>query len=342
MESLEVLVDRARLDLPDVEERELCESYVVALQRLADCTDDPLYRLEMTRSTALLIDNVLQAKQRFLAWARETDVGVGGSTLLGLVSSIIARSRRVEAMHNVDEVLLVEDSSELPDALSALTCEEREDLAVLALASTIGVPVSASGDGQTDTRQLITRLSLGVSVEGNAAGKALVSCQGEDRSCEFLVPCVFVGDMDTFVEETDPVMVWLSAAGNVERYALAVNLMTLQIARSNMQTVVYSQWRFGSKFLEYAKDGGFLDQRDAAEGLVEKMAYAILGTTRMGNARGLRVNKKKGSRDRRRGKDKSKHANTGKTARLNYWKCANGSLEFGAPCALHDKQVLPD
>jgi len=342
MENLEVLVDRARLDLPDIGERQLCESYVVALQRLADCIDDPLYGFEMTRSTALLIDNVSQAKQRFLAWAREADIGVGGGTLLGLVSSIIARSRRVEAMLNVDEVLIVEDHSELPDALSALTVKEREDLAVLALASTIGVRASASGDGQADTRELITRLSLGVSVEGSAAGKAMVSCRGEDRSCDFHVPCVFVGDMDTFLEKMDPVTVWLSAAGNVERYTLAVNLMTLQIARGTMQTVVYSRWQFGSKFFECAKNGGFLDQRDAAEGLVEEMAYAILGTTRMGNTRGLRVNKKKGSRDRMRGKDKSKHANIGKSARLNSWKCGDGSLEFGAPCALHDKQVLPD
>ena len=257
MERLEILLDRARLDLPPADDTGTCGSYVRALDQLAEFSRGSTYRLETTCQCALLFDDVRETKLRFMSWSKNSGVCVSGDTILNLVSGIVGRAGRIEASHCVDGVLFLEGYGEIPRDLPLVNDDERQDLVSLAVISTVDPSNPDSSGEERELRYFITRLPPGVAVNGEITGSALVFRGNQEQPRQFRVTCLFTGDPETFLDMLDPTGVWLSSAGTEEKLVLVVSLTTVQIARANGLRPKYGEWRLGQDFLKLAKHGGY-------------------------------------------------------------------------------------
>lgn len=338
MRTVEICVDRARLEPPSGDDELLDDSYVDVLQRLdrvARIRD--LTSVEVSRDTHL----ILQDRKAFKVMASEWKTRAGAVTPVDvvwvLVKSILDRSVTIEDARGVEIAVLSGPVGGIPDELQYLTSPQVEDLAQLIAM----VSRHTQSDGSVDASDpyIVTCLPAGTAL--HASVQVCIDLILEDLSevheskC---FDCTLVGDPGDVMGSLNPTRVWLGARDDEER-SQAVDMMVMKLA-PGVEGPRLRKWRFGSKFIDMARKYEYLAQETRAAGLLEQMAYTILGEPIMGTPRPLYEDEKR-SKVRTRGQDEGIHRDIGRDLRLNYWACGDGSVEFGAACGQHDDQMLP-
>lgn len=339
MRAIELCVDRARLDPPPEDEKSLTDSYVDMLERLNRVAQvRELVDLEVSRDTHRILEDRKGFKLKANKLRALAGVVTPPDVMWNLISSILDRSVTIEDSRGVDIAILRGAVCGMPEELDYLTDSQVRDLGQLvAVASR---PAQNDASGAVSDPCIVTCLPPGKTLHSSVrscvdlilAGSGVQIQESND------VDCCLVGDPGDAMNSLDPTSLWLDARRDDERIR-AVELMVMKLAPKVDQPRL-GKWRFGKEFVQIARKYDYLSKKTRASGLLEQMAYTILGELYMGTPRPLYEDEKRG-KVRKRGQDEGRHRDIGRDLRLNYWDCGDGSIEFGAACGQHDDQMLP-
>lgn len=338
MDPIEICVDRARLELPPEESKPLGESYIDVLEDLDHAAHvRKYYLLEVSRDAREILGDRRAFRLKAHAWKLRTGAVTPVDSIWELVRGILDRSRTVEDVHGVDIVVLNDRVDGLPEELQHLTREQVEDLAQIVAMVSEG----ARGDSSHSVADpcVVTCLPPARTVQASLHISAdMVLENSQERNVCRNIDCLLVGGPQRRVDSIDPVQLWVGAKNDDDRLQ-AIELMVRKIALK-VTGARLRKWSLGAEFVEIARKYKYLTEKTRASGLLEVMAYTILGEQRMGTPRPLYEDEKR-KIVRVRGNDVGRHRDVGRDLRLNYWRCGDGSIEFGAACGQHDDQLLP-
>lgn len=339
MRAIELCLDRARLDPPPEDVKSLTDSYVDVLERLNRIAQvQELVRLEVSSDTRRILEDRKGFKSKANKLRTLAGVVTPSDVMWTLVSWILDRSVTIEDSRGVEIAVATGAVCGMPDDLDYLTDSQVRDLGQLVAVASRPAPDDTSGTVSDPC--IVTCLPPGKTLHCSVrscvdlmlAGSGVQMQENKD------VDCCLVGDPGDAMDILDPTTLWLDARGNDERIR-AVEMMTMKVAPKVDQPRL-RRWSFGKEFIEIARKYKYLTEKTRANGLLEVMAYTILGEQVMGTPRPL-YEDEKCKIVRVRGDDVGRHRDTGRDLRLNYWRCGDGSIEFGAACGQHDNQLLP-
>jgi hypothetical protein len=345
MNSVEVCIDRARLNLPPEEDRNLCSSYPLSLGRIVRMAENPDWMLVASRGSLGTFRDFNRAKSDVSAWTSRSGCCVGVKDILQLIKTLTDKCHCLEDLLEA-EVLLDAEQAALPSELEGMDDSECEDLRRVILLSYLRRndrhPTSDGG-----STIVLTRLPGGCALtqDVSVAG-AVFTNDGRAFRKEVASHCMFTGDPNDLVSHVDPKPLWLSAGGDVSQLALALELQVLKTVGENGLTFA-RRWKLGCEFVAISSKYRFMSDGFRAGVLLKAMAAKILDVPKAGDHRLHQTAKSQDSDRYRTHEDGSKDTGmhtyiTKKGLRLNYWDCADGSIEFGSAMDHAREQLLPE
>jgi len=344
MDSVEVCLDRARLDTPPEEDSELCSAYPHVLMRVSRAAADPAYTLMLSHETLTMFRRCEGMKSKVSAWAVRSKTFAPSDQILTLMKGIADKCRCIEKYRQAD-VLLDPDPDDLPSELDGLNHGEQEDLRKIVLLCSLERS-SPEPETRAGSAILLTRLASGEALQRDiAAPGEVVWDDGKSFHATIRVHCILAGDPEDLDRGLDPVGLWLTADGHCEQLTLAVNMEVEKEATAN--GIAHGRkWRFGCEFMSISSRYGFTADTRRARFLLKAMAATILDVPRDGLHRLHETEESPNDRFRFHEdgtKDIGMHCYIiGTNLRLNYWDCGDGSIEFGAAMDHNKNQLLPE
>ena len=345
MGSIELCLDRARVSLPSEGDDALCSGYPLALARIIELAEDPDFVLMASRATLGALSGFRRMKSTVSKWAIRTDCCVGADQVCVLIRAVTDKCHCLDESRQA-EILLDDNLADLPDGLNGFADLEREDLYRLAALSSLELNGQKPKSDEASAI-VLTRLPCGSPVKEEVVVTGEVFCDdGRTFPRRVSSHCIFVGDPYDLMVHLEPKELWLSAGDNLNQLELALKIQVLQEAGKSRLTHA-RRWKFGCEFVSIASDYGYMSDGFRAGVLLKAMAAKVLEVPKKGDKK-LNTDVKSQDSPRYRihtdgSRDVGRHTRVIESdLRLNYWDCADGSIEFGAAMDHDDDQVLPE
>lgn len=188
--------------------------------------------------------------------------------------------------------------------------------------------------------------------------QVLVKCEIVDcefcATCDAMYNCTFptnasvslqcFANPNKLYEYFDPIDIWINAKGNGELYKQSVSIFMGQLNNNlSNQTALneFSNWTFGTKFLQTAKDLGFIEDPLKVRMLLRSCSEIILKQN-MADTHWLRTGKGGNNPQKKRKKDNAGawRRDIDRDYHLHYWEIGN-SIEF-ASVVIHNDMKIPE